>query len=225
MITQIVESLSGGNVFLLLIITAAASLLLGMGLPTTATYIVMASLTAPIIVQVGTAYGFFVPLIAAHLFCFYFGILADDTPPVGLAAYAAAAIAKSEPIPTGIQGFFYDLRTAVIPFMFILNTDLILYRVNSWPLGILIFAMAVLAAFAFTSALQGFFLTKNKWYEVPLFLTAALILFNPGVISGLLNLPAGSKYFFYIVGVIIFAGIALLQKIRMKKKRPTNYTN
>jgi TRAP-type uncharacterized transport system fused permease subunit len=203
-------------VFLLLIITAAASLLLGMGLPTTATYIVMASLTAPIIVQVSTVYGFFVPLIAAHLFCFYFGILADDTPPVGLAAYAASAIAKSPPIPTGIQGFFYDLRTAVIPFMFIFNTDLILHRINSWPLGILIFAMAVLAAFAFTSALQGFFITKNKWYEVPLFLIAALILFNPGVISNLLGLPPGNKYFFYIIGLVIFAGIAVLQKLRKK---------
>ena len=217
MITQIVESIASGNVFLLLIITAVASLLLGMGLPTTATYIVMASLTAPIIVQVSTVYGFFVPLIAAHLFCFYFGILADDTPPVGLAAYAAAAIAKSDPIPTGIQGFFYDLRTAVIPFMFIFNTDLILYGIDSWPLGILIFAMAVLAAFAFTSALQGFFITKNKWYEVPLFLTAALILFNPGVISSLLKLSPGNKYFFYILGLVIFAGVAILQKFRIKR--------
>ncbi len=220
MITQIVESISGGNVFLLLIITAVASLLLGMGLPTTATYIVMASLTAPIIVQVSTAYGFFVPLIAAHLFCFYFGILADDTPPVGLAAYAASAIAQSPPIPTGIQGFFYDLRTAVIPFMFIFNTDLILHRINSWPLGILIFAMAALAAFAFTSALQGFFVTKNKWYEVPLFLIAALILFNPGIISNLLKLPPEARYFFYIFGLIIFAGIAILQKLRKKGMAP-----
>jgi TRAP transporter 4TM/12TM fusion protein len=220
MITQIVESISGGNVFLLLIITAVASLLLGMGLPTTATYIVMASLTAPIIVQVSTAYGFFVPLIAAHLFCFYFGILADDTPPVGLAAYAASAIAKSPPIPTGIQGFFYDLRTAVIPFMFIFNTDLILHRINSWPLGILIFAMAALASFAFTSALQGFFITKNKWYEVPLFLIAALILFNPGVITNLLSLPPGTRYFFYILGLAIFAGIAVLQKLRKRGVAP-----
>jgi TRAP-type uncharacterized transport system fused permease subunit len=188
-----------------------------MGLPTTATYIVMASLTAPIIVQVSTVYGFFVPLIAAHLFCFYFGILADDTPPVGLAAYAAAAIARSEPIPTGIQGFFYDLRTAVIPFMFIFNTDLILYGIDSWPLGILIFSMAVLAAFAFTSALQGFFITKNKWYEVPLFLIAALILFNPGVISGILKLSPGNKYFFYILGLVIFAVVAILQKLRIKQ--------
>ena len=118
MITQIVENLAMGNFFLLLVITAAASLLLGMGLPTTATYIVMASLTAPIIVEVGILYDFVIPIMAAHLFCFYFGILADDTPPVGLAAYAASAIANSEPIETGIQGFLYDIRTSVIAFMF-----------------------------------------------------------------------------------------------------------
>ena len=162
MITQIVEQVARGNIFLLLIITAIASLMLGMGLPTTATYVVMASLTAPIIVQVGGAFGFFVPLMAAHLFCFYFGILADDTPPVGLASYTAAAIARSSPIPTGIQGFTYDLRTAVIPFMFVFNPDLILYNINSWSLGFLIFGMAVLAAFSFTSVIQGWFITANR---------------------------------------------------------------
>lgn len=216
MITQIVESIAHGNIFLMLIITALASLLLGMGLPTTATYIVMASLTAPIIVQIGVMYGFFVPLIAAHLFCFYFGILADDTPPVGLAAYTAAAIAKSDPIPTGIQGFFYDLRTAIIPFMFIFNTDLILYQINSWPLGILIFIMAVLGAFCFTSALQGFFITKNKWYEIPFFLIASLVLFNPGIISSALNFSNKNKFCIYILGVVILTAIAVEQKLRMK---------
>ncbi len=216
MITQIVESIAQGNIFLMLIITAIASLLLGMGLPTTATYIVMASLTAPIIVQIGVMYGFFVPLIAAHLFCFYFGILADDTPPVGLAAYTAAAIAKSDPIPTGIQGFFYDLRTAIIPFMFIFNTDLILYQISNWPLGILIFIMAVLGAFCFTSALQGFFITKNKWYEIPFFVTASLVLFNPGIISSALNFSNKNKFYIYILGVVILIAIAAEQKLRMK---------
>ena len=133
MISYVVEYLSGGNIFLLLLITAMASLIIGMGLPTTATYIVMASLTAPIIVQVGGLYDLVIPLMAAHLFCFYFGILADDTPPVGLAAYAASAIAESDPIPTGIQGFLYDIRTSCIAFMFVFNPDLILHGINSWP--------------------------------------------------------------------------------------------
>ncbi len=89
-----------------------------------------------------------VPLMAAHLYCFYFGILADDTPPVGLAAYAAAAIARSPPVPTGIQGFMYDIRTAILPLMFIFNSDLILHNIDSWPLGILIFVMTCMGSFA-----------------------------------------------------------------------------
>ena len=157
LITEVIDVLSGGNIFLLLTITAVASLVIGMGLPTTATYIVMASLTAPVIVTVGGDMGFVVPLMAAHLFCFYFGILADDTPPVGLAAYAAAAIAKSPPIATGLQGFMYDIRTAILPFMFIFNSDLILHNINSWPQGLLIFAMACVGNFAFASATQGWF--------------------------------------------------------------------
>ncbi len=203
MITQIVETLASGNIFLLLLITAIASLLLGMGLPTTATYIVMASLTAPIIVTVGVSYNYFIPLMAAHLFCFYFGILADDTPPVGLASYAAAAIANSEPIPTGIQGFLYDLRTAIIPFMFIFNSDLILYKINSWSLGILIFSMGILAAFCFTSAVQGWFITKNRWYEVPVLLLATLLLFNPGALNTWISPFFGTKYSMYGIGVIL----------------------
>jgi len=219
MIANVVEVLAAGNVFLLLLITAVASLLLGMGLPTTATYIVMASLTAPIIVGVGAVYGFVVPLMAAHLFCFYFGILADDTPPVGLASYAAAALAESEPIPTGIQGFLYDLRTAVIPFMFIFNTDLILHDVTSWPQGVLIFVMAVLGAFAFTSAIQGYLARPNRWYEVPLLLVTALILFNPSALPSLAGPVPGSAYGFYGVGVALFAGLVLWQRMSRRTVR------
>lgn len=216
MITEIVENLAQGNIFLLLVITAIASLLLGMGLPTTATYIVMASLTAPIIVEVGASYGFFIPLMAAHLFCFYFGILADDTPPVGLASYAAAALADSEPIPTGLQGFLYDMRTAIIPFMFVFNPDLILHQVYSWPLGILIFVMAVFAAFAFTSVIQGWLITKNKWFEIPLLLAAALILFNPEVLLHYLPLGPEYKYYMYIPGLALFFLVLIEQKLREK---------
>jgi TRAP transporter 4TM/12TM fusion protein len=167
LITAIIDTLSGGNIFLMLVITAITSLIIGMGLPTTATYIVMASLTAPAIVEIGGFNDFIVPLMSAHLFCFYFGILADDTPPVGLAAYAAAAIAKSPPIATGIQGFMYDIRTAILPFMFIFNSDLILHNVNSWAQGILIFVMACFGNFAFASATQGWFVARNKIWEVP----------------------------------------------------------
>ena len=120
--TEFVEFISGGNLMLILLFTAVISLLLGMGLPTTANYIVVSTLMAPVIVDLGAQNGLIVPLIAVHLFVFYFGILADDTPPVGLAAFAAAGISGGDPIKTGIQGFTYDIRTAILPFMFIFNT-------------------------------------------------------------------------------------------------------
>jgi TRAP transporter 4TM/12TM fusion protein len=216
MITELVDALAHGNIYLLLIITAMASLLLGMGLPTTANYIVMASLTAPVIVTIGHNYGFFIPLMAAHLFCFYFGIIADDTPPVGLAAYAAAALAETDPIPTAIQGFIYDMRTAILPFMFVFNPDLILYHITSWPKIIMIFFMAILGAFAFASALQGWFVAKNKWYEVPFFLTAAWILFNPGGPIATFHLPESLRYYMYLVGMALLGLLYFEQKIRAK---------
>ncbi|MBW1982116.1 MAG: TRAP transporter permease [Deltaproteobacteria bacterium] len=217
LITQIIDVLSGGNIYLMLVITAGASLLIGMGLPTTATYIVMASLTAPAIVEIGSMYDFIVPLMAAHLFCFYFGILADDTPPVGLAAYAAAAIAKSPPIPTGIQGFMYDIRTAILPFMFIFNSDLILHNINSWPAGLLIFVMACVGNFAFASATQGWFVAKNRFYEVPLLLCVTFVLMRPDAIAKLVGVAHQQRFWMYPIGLGIFGLIYLLQRPRTPK--------
>ena len=217
MISGIVEYLSGGNIFLLLLITAFASLMIGMGLPTTATYIVMASLTAPIIVEVGGLYDYVIPLMAAHLFCFYFGILADDTPPVGLAAYAASAIAESEPIPTGIQGFLYDIRTSCIAFMFVFNPDLILHGISSWPQALLIFGMALVGMSAFECFAQGWCLTRNRWYEIPFLVGAAFILFHPGAIASLFHIDTALKYYFFSVGLVIYSLVILSQKVRLRK--------
>ncbi len=217
MVVQIVEMLSAGNIFLLLFITAIASLVLGMGLPTTATYIVMASITVPVIIKLSSTGGIaLIPAMAAHLYCFYFGILADDTPPVGLAAYAAAAIAKSDPIRTGIQGFLYDLRTAVIPFMFVFNAELILYGISSIPQALLIFVMAIFGAFAFANAVQGWFIIKNKWYEIPLFLVASLILFYPAIITKAFNLDYGLRYYMYFAGMAVYGLAYLAQRLRLK---------
>ena len=217
MIVQIVEMLSAGNIFLLLLITAVASLILGMGLPTTATYIVMASITVPVIIKLSSLSGVsLIPAIAAHLFCFYFGILADDTPPVGLAAYAAAAIAKSDPIQTGIQGFIYDLRTAVIPFVFVFNAELILHGINNWPQALLIFIMAIFGALAFTNAVQGWFIIKDKWYEIPLFLIASLILFYPAILTKIFNLDYNLRYYMYFVGIAVYGLCYLIQKLRIR---------
>lgn len=214
LISEIIDVLSMGNVFLMLLITAVASLIIGMGLPTTATYIVMAALTAPAIVTIGGAQGFIVPLMSAHLFCFYFGILADDTPPVGLAAYAASAIAKSPPIATGIQGFLYDIRTAILPFMFIFNSDLILHNVNSWFQGILIFVMACVGNFAFASATQGWFVARNKKWEIPLFLCVTFILMRPDQIAMWLGIPHEQRYWTYLIGLAIYGALYLMQRPR-----------
>ncbi|MGD8835270.1 MAG: TRAP transporter permease [Desulfobacteraceae bacterium] len=223
-ITEIIEIVSFGNIFLMLIITAFASLVIGMGLPTTATYIVMASLTAPAIVTIGLAKGFIVPLMSAHLFCFYFGILADDTPPVGLAAYAASAIAKSPPIATGLQGFMYDIRTAILPFMFIFNADLILHNVNSWAQGLLIFAMACIGNFAFASATQGWFVARNRFYELPIFLTVTVILMRPDFIAKIIGLPHDQRYWCYLIGLTVFGVLYLLQRPRRPKATVSEVT-
>lgn len=176
---EFVEFLSGGSLILMLLLVAVMSLILGMGLPTTANYIVVSSLMAPVIVSVGAQSGLLVPLIAVHLFVFYFGILADDTPPVGLAAFAAAAISGGDPIRTGVQGFTYDIRTALLPFLFIFNTELLLIGVG--PLkAIFVFIVAVIAMLLFAAATQGYFLARSKWYESLALLLVALTLFRPG---------------------------------------------
>ena len=218
LITEVIDVLSGGNVYLLLLITAVASLIIGMGLPTTATYIVMASLTAPAIVELGGSMGLVVPLMAAHLFCFYFGILADDTPPVGLAAYAASAIAKSPPIPTGLQGFMYDIRTAILPFMFIFNSDLILHGVTNWLQALLIFSMACLGNFAFASATQGWFVARNRIYEIPMLLSVTLILMRPDLIAQWFHVPHERRYWTCLIGLSVFGLVYLMQRTRTRKQ-------
>jgi TRAP transporter 4TM/12TM fusion protein len=214
-ITEVIEVMSGGNFILILLFTAIASLLLGMGLPTTANYIVMASLTAPVIVTLGAKSGIVFPLIAAHLFVFFFGILADDTPPVGLAAFAASAIAKSDPIKTGIQGFGYDIRTAILPFMFIFNTDLLLVDIHR-PLRILwIFCTALIAMFAFASMTQRFFIAKNRWYEGIALGIITFVLLRPYYVTEtILRLPVSMLYPVSVGALLLYAFIYLLQRRR-----------
>ena len=178
--TEFVEFVSGGNLGLILLFTAVISLLLGMGLPTTANYIVVSTLMAPVIVDLGAQNGLIVPLIAVHLFVFYFGILADDTPPVGLAAFAAAGISGGDPIRTGLQGFAYDIRTAILPFIFIFNTELLMIGVNSWFHLLVVVVSAVAAMLIFAAATQGYFITRSKAWETVSLLLIAFVLFRPG---------------------------------------------
>ncbi|MFI8482189.1 TRAP transporter permease [Pseudomonas sp. NPDC078700] len=178
-LADLVELLSMGNLLLMLVLTAVFSLILGMGLPTTANYIVVSSLLAPVVVTLGQQNGLIVPLVAVHLFVFYFGIMADVTPPVGLASFAAAAVSKGDPIKTGITAFYYSLRTAALPFLFIFNTDLLLINVDFWH-GVLIFVVATGAMLIFAAGTQGYFLVKSRWYESILLLLVAFTLFRPG---------------------------------------------
>ena len=178
-LADLVEIISMGNLLLMLLFTAVLSLILGMGLPTTANYIVVSSLLAPVIVTLGQQSGLLVPLIAVHLFVFYFGIMADVTPPVGLASFAAAAISGGDPIKTGFVAFFYSLRTAMLPFLFIFNTDLLLIDVNLIQ-GIFVFIIATVAMLLFAAATQGWFLTKSRIWETLALLLIAFTLFRPG---------------------------------------------
>ncbi len=188
-LAEFVEFISAGNLILMLIFTAFISLILGMGLPTTANYIVVSSLMAPVIVSVGASNGLIVPLIAVHLFVFYFGILADDTPPVGLAAYAAAAISGGDPIKTGIQGFTYDMRTAILPFMFIFNTELLMIGITG-PIHLFsVVVSATVAMLLFAAVTQGFFLTHNKKWETLALLLITFTLFRPGFFMDMLYDP------------------------------------
>lgn len=179
LLADVVETLAMGNLMLILLLTAVLSLILGMGLPTTANYIVVAALMAPVVVTLGQQNGLLVPLIAVHLFVFYFGIMADVTPPVGLASFAAAAVSGGDPIRTGFQAFYYSMRTAALPFLFIFNTDLLLIDVTVIQ-GILIFIVSTIAMLIFAAATQGYMLTRSRWYETLLLLLVAFTLFRPG---------------------------------------------
>jgi len=187
-LAEVVEILAMGNLLLILLLTAVLSLILGMGLPTTANYIVVSALLAPVIVQLGAENGLLVPLIAVHLFVFYFGIMADVTPPVGLASFAAAAVSGGDPIRTGFQAFYYSLRTAALPFLFIFNTDLLLIDVT-FSQGILIFVVSTIAMLIFAAATQGYMITRSRWYESAVLLLIAFTLFRPGFWMDMIHDP------------------------------------
>ena len=150
-----------------------------MGLPTTANYVVVASLMATVLVDVGNASGFIFPLIAVHLFVFYFGLMADVTPPVGLASYAAAAISGGDPLRTGAQAFWYSLRTGILPIVFLFNHELLLIGVENIWHALLIIITSLIGILIFTSATQGWFINKLKWYEIIIFLVISISFLSP----------------------------------------------
>ena len=178
--TEMVEVISAGNLIAMLLLVAVVCLVLGMGMPTTASYIVVSTLMAPVVVELGSQQGLVVPLVAAHMFVFYFGLMADVTPPVGLASFAAAAVARTDPIKTGITAFFYSIRTGILPFIFIFNTDLLLIGIRSWWQALLTIVTAIVAMLLFAAGTQGWFLRRNRWYESVALLLVTFTLLRPG---------------------------------------------
>ncbi len=175
----VIETIARDNVIILILLTIILCLLLGMGLPTTANYVVVASLMATVLVDVGNASGFIFPLIAVHLFVFYFGLMADVTPPVGLASYAAAAISGGDPLRTGLQAIWYSLRTGILPIVFLFNHELLLIGVDSFWQALIVIATSLTGILIFTAATQQWFINKLKWYETIAFLIISLSFLAP----------------------------------------------
>ncbi len=175
----VIETIARDNVIILILLTIILCLLLGMGLPTTANYVVVASLMATVLVDVGNASGFIFPLIAVHLFVFYFGLMADVTPPVGLASYAAAAISGGDPLRTGLQAIWYSLRTGILPIVFLFNHELLLIGVDSFWQALIVIVTSLIGILVFTSATQQWFINKLKWYETIAFLIISLSFLAP----------------------------------------------
>ena len=175
----VIESVAKDNVIILILLTIVLCLLLGMGLPTTANYVVVASLMSMVLVDVGNASGFIFPIIAVHLFVFYFGLMADVTPPVGLASYAAAGISGGDPLKTGVQAFWYSLRTGILPIVFLFNHELLLIGVENIWHALLVIITSLIGILIFTSATQRWFFAKLRWYEIIIFLVVSISFLTP----------------------------------------------
>ena len=180
----VIETIARDNVIILIFLTIILCLLLGMGLPTTANYVVVASLMATVLVDVGNASGFIFPLIAVHLFVFYFGLMADVTPPVGLASYAAAAISGGDPLKTGLQAIWYSLRTGILPIVFLFNHELLLIGVENIWQALLVITTSLTGILVFTAATQRWFINRLRWFEIIAFLIISLSFLAPDFVLG-----------------------------------------
>ena len=215
----VIESIAKDNVIILLFLTIILCLLLGMGLPTTANYVVVASLMATVLVDVGNASGFIFPLIAVHLFVFYFGLMADVTPPVGLASYAAAAISGGDPLRTGLQAFWYSLRTGILPIVFLFNHELLLIGVENIWHALVVIVTSLTGILVFTSATQGWFINRLKWYEIIIFLLISISLLAPEFILNKFY----PKYNYKDINEIHLIKLDPNKEVRFKVTRPSAY--
>ena len=179
-LSELVITISGGNLLIMLLMTALICMVVGLGMPTTANYVVVATLLAPVIVEVATLNGLAVALVAVHLYVFYFGLMADVTPPVGLASFAASAISRADPVMTGVQAFRYEMRTAILPLIFIYNHQLLLIGIDNWVQLVIIVTGSLIAMLIFVSVTQGLFVSRSRIWESALLLLACFMMFRPG---------------------------------------------
>ena len=192
-------SISGGIPLLLLFLTMISSIILGMGVPTTANYLITSTIAASAIIGLG-----YEPL-AAHMFVFYFGIIADVTPPVALAAMAGAAIAKSDPLKTGIEATKLSIGAFIIPYMFIFNPDILMINTTISDI-IPILITSLIGMFGVSAGLEGYVFRKCKPYERILFIIAGLLSIYPEVYSD-------------IIGIGIIAILVIVQIITKRKNQ------
>ena len=193
-----IVSLAGNQVIIALFLTMLCCIVLGMGVPTTANYCIMAATCAPILVRMG------VPQLAAHFFVFYFGIVADLTPPVALAAYAGAAIAQANPMKTAFTATKLAVGAFIVPYVFALNPAMLFIETTAWEVA-LICVTSLVGIFAVSAALEGYFLRHMKWYERIVSVIGGLLLIYPGVLTD-------------AVGISLVGFVVLLQVIFRKKK-------
>ncbi|MBS3920518.1 MAG: TRAP transporter permease [Deltaproteobacteria bacterium] len=202
--SSLIVDLSGGTLLLALPFTMIACLALGMGVPTTAQYIIISALVAPALIQLG------VVAIAAHLFIFYFGTRADITPPVALAAYAGAGIAGSNPMKTGVTAFQLGIAGYIVPFMFIYGPELLI--IGPAHKVILATLTATFGVYCLAAGVQNCLFIKTTFYERILLLITSFLLIKPGLITDL-------------AGITLFGIVYLSQRLRQRKKRMEEATN
>ncbi|MGE4277663.1 MAG: TRAP transporter permease [Lawsonibacter sp.] len=199
-----IVALAGGSLYLTMIMTMLCSIVLGMGVPTTANYIIQATISAPALVALG------VPALAAHLFVFYFGIVADITPPVALAAFAGSGIAGSDPMKTGINATRLGIAAYLVPYMFVMNPVLVLVNVHNDPPLIFVLLVlkaigtAVIGMMGIATGFTGYFRTNCKPWERPLLIISGLLLVDAGTVTD-------------VVGIGLFVLVYVMQRVRTKK--------
>ena len=196
---------TGTSLIIALFLTMITCLILGMGVPTTANYVIMATICAPMVIRTASELGIVVPILAAHMFVFYFGIIADITPPVALAAYAGSAIAKSNPIKTGITATKLAITAFIIPYIFIFSP--VMLWIGATPLNVIqIIFSSLLGMFSLSTGVQGFMFKKLSWPWRLLAIAGGLMLIDPGVITD-------------IVGLVTIALVTAVQVISWRKEK------